>query len=175
MKKFLCAVLMLCLMMTAAFAEQAVDLKWEDFQPILEQGGVNGEFHTFEEIAVKMWLPEGLNAVELTDEDKANGYIGYFMPEDQSATVAVMYVDVDGMTLEEYAEYLKGQDDVTEVEIASVNGLPCVSYKMPAQDSVSVMFTTEAGNALEITCTPVSVENAELVWGAVASSIQNAE
>ena len=104
--------------------------------------------------------------------DKANGYIGYFMPDDQSGAVAVMYVDVQGMTLEQYAEQLATMDGVTEVETGTVNGLPCVTYKMPEQDSVSVTFTTEAGYALEVTCTPLSVENADLVWGAVIASIQ---
>ena len=56
-----------------------------------------------------------------------------------------------------------------------MNGLPCVSYKLPKQDSISVAFTTEAGYVLEVTCNPLSVENAELVWGAVIASIQAAE
>ena len=174
MKKLLCVVMALCLMMTAALAEQATALNWEDFEPVLEAGGVTGEFYTFDEIAIKIWLPEGLNPVELTDEDKSAGYIGYFQPEDQSATVAVVYVDVNGMSLEEYGEYLSAEADATEVEIGTVNGFPCVSYQLPEQDSVSVTFTTEAGYALEVTCSPVSEENAELVWGAVIASIQAA-
>ena len=83
-----------------------------------------------------------------------------------------MYVDLNGMSLEEYAQYLASEADVTEIEMATVNGFPCVTYKLPAQDSVSITFTTEAGYALEVTCTPASVENAELVWGAVVASIQ---
>ena len=172
MKKILCVVLMLCLLMTAALAEEVPYLNWEAVEPILAAGNVNGQFYTFDEIAVKIWLPEGLNAVELTEEDKANGYIGYFTPDDESAAVAVMYVDLNGMSLEEYAQYLASEADVTEIEMATVNGFPCVTYKLPAQDSVSITFTTEAGYALEVTCTPASVENAELVWGAVVASIQ---
>ena len=143
----------LCMMLSvAALADEPVALNWEDFEPALEAGGVTGQFYTFDEISIKMWLPDGINATELTDEDKANGYIGYFMPDDQSGAGAV--------------------DGVTEVETGTVNGFPCVTYKMPEQDSVSVTFTTEAGYALEVTCTPLSVENADLVWGAVIASIQ---
>ena len=175
MKKILAVIMALCMMLSvAALAEEPVALNWEDFEPALEAGGVTGQFYTFDEIDIKMWLPDGINPVELTDEDKANGYIGYFMPEDQSATVAVMYVDVNGMSIEEYAEQLATMDDVTEIEQGTVNGFPCVSYNMPKQDSVSITFTTEAGYALEVTCTPMSEENAELVWGAVISSIQAA-
>ena len=128
--------------------------------------------------ALNAWLvvaeDEELDISLLTDEDKEEGYIGYFMPEDESGAVAVMYVDVNGMSLEEYAEILTSEAGATEVEVGTVNGLPCVSYQLPEQDSVSVTFTTEAGYVLEVTCAPLSEENAELVWGAVVSSIQGA-
>lgn len=175
MKKILCVVLILCLMLTAALAEEAVALNWEDVVPILEAGNVTGQFYTFDEISIKIWLPDGMVPVELTDEDKEAGYIGYFMPEDESAQMAVMYVDINGMSLEDYAKHLAAEDGVTEIEIGTVNGFPCITYKIPEQDSISVTFTTEAGYALEITCVPVSEENAELVWGAVIASIQAAE
>lgn len=174
MKKFLCVLLMLCLLVPAALSEEAA-LKWEDVEPVLEAANLTGEFYTFDEIAIKIWLPEGMLPVELTEEDKEKGYIGYFMPEDQSAQMAVVYVNTDGMSLDEYAQSLSSDGDVTEVEKATVNGFPCVSYKLPKQDSVSVAFTTEAGYILEVTCAPLSVENAELVWGAVLGSIQAAE
>ena len=173
MKKILCVVLMLCLLMTAALAEEVPSLNWEAVEPILAAGNVAGQFYTFDEIAVKIWLPEGMTAVELTEEDKANGYIGYYMPDDQSAAVAVQYVDVNGMSLEDYAAQLP-EVGATEVEVGTVNGFPCVSYKLPEQDTVSVTFTTEAGYALEVTCQPISQENADLVWGAVVASIQAA-
>ena len=174
MKKILCVLMMLCLMMSVALGEGTATLNWEDMAPALEAGGVTGQFYTFDEISVKIWLPDGMLPVELTDEDKEKGYIGYFMPEDESAKMAVMYVNVDGTTLEEYAQLLAAEDDVTEIEMGTVNGFPCVSYLLPAQDSVSIAFTTEAGYILEVTCAPLSEENAELVWRAVISSIQAA-
>ena len=176
MKKFLCVVMALCLMLsaTAVLAEEAPALNWEDFEPIMEASGVTGEFVTFDEVAVKIWIPEGMNAAELTQEDIDKGFIGYFAPEDQSASLSVVYVNTDGMTLEEYGEALAAQEGVTEIEFGTVNGLPCVTYEIPEQSSVSIAFTTEAGYILEVTCTPLSVENAELVWGAVVASIQPA-
>ena len=175
MKKFFAIVMALCmLLMTAALAEGATELNWADIEPVLEAGEVAGEFKTFDEIAVKIWIPEGINAVELSDEDKANGYVGYFQAEDQSGTLAVMYVDTNGMSIDDYADYLAGESDVTEVEKATVNGLPCVTYEMPGQDTASIAFATEAGYVLEVTCNPISDENAQLVWGCVFASIQAA-
>ncbi len=175
MKKVFGILVALLIFATVAIAEEVPALNWADVEPVLEAGNVAGDFYTFDEIAIKIWMPEGLNPVELTEEDVEAGYIGYFQPEDESAAVAIMYVDVDGMTLEDYAAYLSDESDVTEVELGTVNGIPCISYKMPEQDSVSVMFATEAGYALEVTCLPMSEENAELVWGAVIASIQPAE
>lgn len=174
MKKILCVALMLCLMMTAALAETP-SLNWEDVEPALQAGGVTGQFYTFENIAVKIWMPEDFAPVELTEEDTDKGVIACFAPDDQSGTVTVVYVDFDGGSLEDYAAYLATEPDVTEVEMATVNGLPCVTYRMPGQDSVSITFTTEQGNALELTCTPLSVPNADLLWAAVMGSIQATE
>ena len=174
MKKLLCVVMALCLMLsaTAVLAEEAPALNWEDFEPIMEASGVTGEFVTFDEVAVKIWIPEGMNAAELTQEDIDKGFIGYFAPEDQSASLSVVYVDTEGMTLEEYGENLAAQEGVTGIENGTVNGLPCISYEIPEQSSVSIAFTTEAGYVLEVTCWPVGDENANVLWGAVTASIQ---
>lgn len=172
MKKLFAVVMVLCLMMSAALAE-APALNWSDFEAAIEAGGVTGQFYTFDEISMKIWIPEGLNEVELTDEDKEAGFIGYFAADDQSAAVSIVYVDMEGTSIEEYAESLGGVEGVTEIEIGTVNDLPCVSYNMPEQDSVSIAFATEAGYILEVTCAPTSEENAELVWGAVVASIQS--
>ena len=135
MKKLFCVLMVLCLVVTAAaaLAEAAPALNWEDFSPILEASGVSGEFYTFDEVAVKIWLPEGMYPVELTEEEQEIGFIGYFMPEDESGAVSVVYVDVSGMSLEEYGEYLASEAGATEIEVGTVNGFPCVSYTLPEQ------------------------------------------
>ncbi len=175
MKKLLTVLLALCLLCSVAMAESVTTINWEDvFGPAVEAGQVEGEFVTFDEIAVKIWIPEGLQAAELSDEDREKGYIGYFT-EESGATVAVMYVNTNGASLEEYADYLKTADGVKDAEMIVLNGLPAVSYDLPEQDATCIAFTTEAGYILEITMTPVSAEGAEFVWGAVGSSIQAAE
>ena len=174
MKKLLCVLMALCLMTSFALAESAPELNWEDFEPIMEQAGISGEFYTFDEIAVAIWIPEGLEPVELTDEAVEAGCIAYFTPEDESASVTVNYVNADAASLEEYAEALP-QVGAEEIEMGLVNGLPCVSYNLPEQDAVCAAFTTEAGYILEVACWPMSEEGSEVIWGAVAASIQAVE
>ncbi len=176
MKKLLTVMLALCLLCGVAMAETVTELNWNDtFGPAIEAGEVAGNFVTIEQVGLKIWLPEGLEAVELDEESIAAGYIAYFTEESDGATVAVQYVNMDGMSLEDYAETIKGIEGVAEVEMIIVNGLPAVNYDMPASDSTTNAFATEAGYILEITMYPISAEGAEYVWGAVGASIQAAE
>ena len=96
MKKLVVLILALCMLCSVAFANE---LTWASVEENASQ--IAGEFKTFDEISVKIWMPDVLKAVELSDEDREGGYIGYFMTEDESAAVAVMYVNMEGMSLEE--------------------------------------------------------------------------
>lgn len=164
---------------TVSFAEDAVtELNWSDVAEAVEKSGLEGDFVTFDEVAVQMWVPSVLSEVELTDEDKEAGFIGYFATEEgaeQEAAVSVVYVDLGGMELDAYAEELAGIDGVSEIELGYVNGLPCVSYEMEEQDSGSMTFMTEAGYALEVTCAPVSTEEAMTVAAYIMCSIMPTE
>ena len=166
----------------ASFAEeteaQVTELNWEAVEPILEAIGIEGDFVTFDEVAVKMWLPAILDEVELTDEDNEAGYIGYYETGEDAeseAAVSVVYVDLGGMELSEYAEKVAEEDGVSDVEMATVNGLPCVTYELKDQDSGVLAFMTEAGYGLEITCSPVSTEEAQSMLAFILSSIMPTE
>ena len=166
MKKLTALLLALCLMLgTTALAGE---ITWDAVKEAASQ--IEGEFHTFDEIAVKIWMPAVLQAAELTDEDKEAGYIGYYATDD--AAVAVMYVDMEGMTLEEYAAQLKEDAEVSGIETGTVNGLPALSYMLKEKDVACVAFTTEMGYILEVSCAPISDEGFSAVAAIILSSIQ---
>ena len=169
MKKLFALMLALCLLGSFALADN--EITWEQVAPMLEAGNVTGEFVSFDEIAVKIFIPTGLNAVELTDADKEEGYIGYFSAEDGEA-VAVMYVDMDGMDLDTYAEQVTANGG-TELEKGTVNGLPCISYEI--NGNMCCSFTTQLGYILEVTVGPLADETAKLGASAILASIQAAE
>ena len=171
MKKLFAILMALCLTLSfAALAEADNEVNWSDVEGTLEEAGVTGEFVTFDQIAVKIWIPEGLEAVELTDEDVENGYIGYFA--DDEAQLAVVYANVEGMSIEDYAAQLEGMDGISEIAMLVINGLPAVRYQMAENDSLNIAFATEAGYILEVTMAPLSAEGADVVWGVVGASIQ---
>lgn len=158
---------------TEAGAEAAAnELNWEDVAEAVEEAGWEGDFVSFDEIAVKMYVPDALQMTELTDEDRESGYIAYFMTEDESAAASVMYVDAGGMELEEYQTYLEGEADVDEVEAGILNGVPVLTYTMPENDTACVSLATEAGYILEFAFSPISDEGFESVAQIMMASIQ---
>ena len=169
---FLTIVMTLCAVSAlAAETDGAIQINWEDLQ---EQGAemiAQGDFVNFDEIAVKMWMPTALAAVELTDEDREQGYIGYYQPEDGSAAIAVMYVDAGGMTLEAYKEQLT-QIGATEMEDVAINGMEAVSYVLEETDTACVSFVTEAGYIFEVSGSPKSDEGFAALLSIVMASIQ---
>ena len=171
MKKFAALMLALCLMLgCTALADN--EITWEQVAPILEAANVAGDFVTFEEIAVKVFIPTGMNAVELSEEDKTAGIIGYFATDDGEA-IGVQYVNVDGMSLEDYKASLEGTEGVTELEAGTVNGLPCLSYEY--NGNMVCSFTTQMGYILEVAVGPLPDDNAKMAASFILASIQSAE
>lgn len=155
-------------------ADGVVELNWSDAEEQITEAGWEGDFVSFDEIAVKMWVPAVLQPVELTDEDVEGGYIGYFQTEDEAAAMSVMYVDVDGMELDEYKEQISelGASNITDVVL---NGLEGVAYDIEENDTTSVAFATEAGYILEVTFSPESDEGFSALAGIISMSIQPEE
>lgn len=170
MKKLFALVLVLALALCAP-AALAAELNWSDFES--EVGEIEAEFVTFDEVAVKMWMPTALQAVELSDEDVENGYIAYFTPEDESAAVAVQYVDVEGMSLDDYAAALP-ELGATGIEPMTINGLPAIGYDIEESDTSALAFATEAGYIFEISFAPVSDEGFSSLVMIMLASIQEA-
>lgn len=176
MKKTLVFVILLILLSFTAVSAQETDvipeLSWEVVEPILTEEQIPGQFHTFDEVALQIWIPSVLQRVELTDQDREEGYIGYFTTAEQDAAVAVTYMDAKGTDLEGYAEKLHSYDDVAEIAYLYINDLPALSYTVPEQDTMNVTFATDAGYLLEFTFYPISDEGFRIFSGVITASIQ---
>lgn len=149
----------------------AIEINWADLEAQAAETIAKGEFVNFDEIAVKMWMPSVLAEVELTDEDREQGYIAYYQAEDASAAIAVIYVDTDGMTLEAYKEHLVAAG-ATDIEDVVINGIEAVSYALTDSDTACVSFVTEAGYIFEVSGAPVSDEGFAAILQMVMASIQ---
>ena len=167
MKKLFALMLALCLMVgCTALAEN--EISWEDVAPQVEAAGIEGEFVTFDQIAAKVFIPAGMEAAELPDES----YIGYFASSDGDA-VAIQYVNVEGMELEQYKATLAETEGVSEIEAGTVNGLPCLTYAY--NNCQCLAFATQAGYILEVTVGPLPDDNAKMGAAVILASVQAAE
>lgn len=166
MKKLLALVLSLCLLCACAAALADAEISWEQVEPLLEEASINGDFYTFDQIAVAAFIPEGFEEAELPSDS----YIGYFAAADGSA-IAFQYVNVEGMTLEAYTEALSGVG-ATEIETGTVNGLPCVTYEVPDNKTMNIAFTTEAGYILEVVCGPIATDADRVGASVILASVQ---
>lgn len=181
MKKI--AAMFLAVLLTAmcafAGAEAATDavpeINWSDYEAKVQEAGWEGQFVAFNEVAVQMYVPSVLAAVELTDEDRASGYIAYFQTAENTGRVGVQYVDANGLTSEEYKALLETTEGITEVGSGIINGLEVITYSMPESDAAVVAMTTEAGYVLEIAFAPVSDEGFAAVAQIMIASIQAQE
>ena len=173
MKKLFALVLALCLLCgCTAMAETATnEITWEQVVPAIEAGNVTGDFYTFDEIAVAIWIPTGMVPTQVPDDN----YIGYFVPEDGSeGAVAVCYVNMNGADLDAYKAAAE-QAGASNAEMGTVNGLPCVSYEVPEQKTVCIAFTTEAGYVLEVAIAPVASDEEKIAASVIMASIQPVE
>ena len=169
-----------CAAVASAEQAQTLQLNWEEYAAEIEaseeaKAALAGDFVTMEEIALKLYIPAAFEQVELTDEDREAGYIAYFtMGEDKG--VGIQYVDVGGMSLEEYAQRLT-EEYGYECMDAVVNGLPALAYSFTENDrETSVLaFSTEKGYILEIAFAPTNDEGFAAVAAVLMASVQAAE
>ena len=163
---------MLC---TAAVAENASEMNWSDVEPTLTEQGLTGGFAVLDQLGLKVWLPNGLNAVEVSEADAAAGRLALFTDADNTAYLAVDALHVDGMTLDQYYENAKVSEGVSDVEMITANGLNAVVYKSDAQDFWSASLVDTNSNIINFVMGPASEEGSQIVFSVIVASIQPAE
>ena len=93
--------------------------------------------------------------------------------EKTTSMALVQYVDMEGMTLEQYQAELEEAGDVTEIEAGTVNGIPCLSYEYNGNGVLA--FTTEMGYILEVAFGPLSNEEYKTKASFALASIQSVD
>ena len=172
MKKLFALMLALCLLCgCAAMAEEASTITWEEVAPTVEASGVTGEFQLLEGPGLAVWVPTGMLAAEVSEEDAAAGRLALFIAEDQSGYFAVDAVNVPDMTLDQF--FANAQESAAEeVELLNVNGLSGVVYKDPTNDLWSFSLVDTNSNVINFIMGPASEEGSKEVFSIVLASIQ---
>ncbi len=178
MKKMLVMLTLLCVVLLpfAAMAETATTtITWDEVgAPLVEASGLEGDFYALEDIGLAIWLPAGLNAVELSEEDIAAGYLYVLTDDEETCLITIDAVNVEGMTLDGVLEEAVAQG-MFEPEIVIINGLSAVSYKDEANNTGCVVLVDTNCNVITFSLMPIEGEDAELVFGLIMSSLMPLE
>ena len=178
MKKMLVMLTLLCvaLLPFAAMAESATSsITWEEVgAPMAEAAGLDGNFYSLEDIGLAIWLPAGIQFVEVSAEDAAAGYLYVASDEEETCLITVDYVNVEGMTLDGVLEEAVAQG-MFEPEIVVINGLSAVSYKDEANHAGCIVLVDTNCNVITFTVLPVESEEEELAFALIMSSLMPLE
>ena len=151
------------------------ELYWGMGLEVIDEYDLEGDFVTFDEVGLMMWLPDILSPGILPEEQpNPELFLGYFTTDDESAYASAVYQPAD-VTLEDYKELLESMEGMIEdVEDFVINGLPFICYTIPAGDSLCLATAVDGGIA-EFAFAPMSDGEFNAYAEVMGVSIQEAE
>lgn len=163
---FFSLILLLSLPYYCAFAEEDT-LSWAYYGPVMEEVfGEDARFVRIEEVDAKIWLPNFLETVALTEDDLANDAIACFMANDSSEMLYITYSDAGGISLESFQQEL--QKNNISSDLIRINGIPALTYFNTDSASLIVIYSTADGYFFQLICYPFSDD----FFNFILSSIQ---
>ena len=132
------------------------ELLWpEGIEEDLAEDGITGDFYVFDEVDAKIWIPDFMEALPLTQQDRDDGYIAYFTNEDSSMQIGVEYNELS-LSPDEFREFLEGLPQVDSIRDVTINGIPFLIYSIPETDVMVLSTITNSGYVMEFSFFPAS-------------------
>ena len=165
MKKWLS--LVLTLMMVLASVSALAEEVYFDESFV---ANIPGEFVLLEELGLVFYLPETMQAMEMTEADIAGGGIAAFT--DGTASVSIAYAPVaDGAgapitTLEQLIDFYNASGITTVFRM--LNDIPCAAFSVEDPSLSGIAYVDGSGNVLAFTGTPLTEEVAVMLTSIMA-------
>ena len=175
MKKLVSALMVLCLVVTAAaaFADETEPnvVNWSDYEA--NAADIDGQFANIAQTGLKMFIPAEFVDTEISEETLAAGTFMVLKTEkEEKAVVNAQIVAVDINT---FRAGMESQGKTIWKTI--LNGLPCLQFNVEAEGVTTSCFTfgTEQGSVVVFGFTLSNQEPYTSLYKVMASSIQIAE
>ena len=172
MKKAILMIVCLCMMCSAAFAEETIELNWEQIGT--EEVAAQGEFQALEipdMCTVNFWIPSVLNAVDTSVIEGPFKPTALYTSEDDTYGVAVFLNEIG--SLEEYVSLMETQAGGSNFRNVTVNGVDCIGYEVAENDMECLIYPVTENIIVTFSCTPLNGdEDWDLTKGAIFASIQ---
>ncbi len=127
----------------------------EEFEQNIKDPESEGRFERIDGADLEFWLPERFKEIELTEEDRENGFVKYYSTEDEASIISVSCYDANVRTLEELKAEREKEPAVENIETVLVNGRSAVYYDVIFDDIFCLDFSAESGYVLEFTFYPL--------------------
>ena len=173
MKKVFLMVLCLCLLCTAAFAEDVIELKWEDYAEAEAQGEPQ-ELVIPDLGAVDFWIPSFLNEADPALVEGPFQPAALYVSEDGNYGLAIFQMQIDD--LEGYINMMMTEGGGSNSRNIMVNGVSCIAYEVEENDMECLFFPITDSIALTFSCSPLNGdEDWDIVKGAIFASVRHGQ
>ena len=176
MKKMLFVLLALCLFVVPAMAQTQDNpevINWEDLEEALEKSPYGGRIFNNEFLGISYFVPNGLNQVELTEEQNNDGIMDAYV--DETGTIQELFIlrQMPFSTLEEFADFVSENSKESKVlGYYKINGFDALMIvNGETEEMITVINTTTEGYFIQVSLKPMSQESVNAISGFVFGSI----
>ena len=170
MKKVFLIVACLCLLCSAAFAEDTAELKWEDYAEAAAQGEPQ-ELEIPGLCTVNFWVPSFLHA---TDPNVIEGPFkptALYASEDENYGLAILLMEIND--LEGYQNMIMTDGGGSNSSNIMINGVSCFAYEVEESDMECLLYPVTDSVTLTFSCSPLNGdEDWDVVKGTIFASIR---
>ena len=107
---------------------EVTDFNWAETKKVLDEADISGDYVSFDEAGMKVWIPDLYEETELTEEDIQNEYLGWYVSEEQEdgeyGQIGIGLYDMGADSIDQYIEGLKeaGYDSAEHVTVNGMDG-----------------------------------------------------
>ncbi len=121
-----------------------------------------------DEVDADFCLPDFFSPVALTDQDIADGYIGFLVSNDRESYVLFNYTDMAGSSLSSLHDYYV--QNGYNAEMISVNGIPALLQRDFNNNVLLLNYQTQENRLFQLIFSPLSAE--ETLYNYIIASIR---
>lgn len=163
MKKMLAMLMLLCVLVMPFSAMAEADAE------------IPGDVYVLEDLGLEIWIPEGLDFLEVSDKDAENGVLYTLTDDEKTCAMVVVALKIEGKTMEQLVAEAT-EDGMTEIDVVEINGIPAIAYKAEAENMGCVaLVDVENGVMVVFSFTPFDTEEAQALFALIMSSVTPAE
>ena len=173
MKKIALLLLCLCLVCSAAYAEEEVlVLNWEEIgtEDVLAAG-------SFQQIdipdlpSVMFWLPSTMVPVDVSVIEGNFKPDALYATEDQSNSIAVFVMQIS--SLQEFAALMESEGGGSNFRNVKINGVDCFCYEVESSSLDCMVYPVSDTVVVTLNCSPLDGdENFDILKGIIFASLQ---